>query len=158
MKKALGEVISQPTTGELEARIAKLEALVEQHHPTPKLETLQPYPVGTEVYSLQDLEGRNPFTVVGYLGRRILVRLSPGEPERSLPIGSVRPLKECPRAQPSPSQAFAGISDPKAREFFEGRRKAQIDAATKPFTPPIPHQERYGKTGTFVGGRLVYDD
>ena len=157
-KAAFAEVEKQQSTelSELLRRLSAIEQRLEKLDP-PK-QTLEPYPVLSQVYSVQDLEGRNPFTVIGYLGRRILVRLSPGEPARSLPLESVRRLEECPRAQPTPSQLFAGVKCPKARAEMEGRRQAKIDAITRPFAPPIPHQERYGKTGTFTGGRLVYDE
>ena len=144
MKKVLAEVINQPTISELETRISVLEARLEKLDPTPKRETLQPYPIGSQVYSVADLEGRHPLVVRGYdRPGCVLVTVLPGEPERSLPIKSVRPLQECPRAQPSPGEAFANMADPKAREFLEGRQKAQIEAATKPFTAPIPEQRRY---------------
>lgn len=167
MKKlALAEVIDQPATGELVARIsalearnAALEARLEKLDPTPKREKLEPYPVGSSVYSISDLEGRHPLVVRGYDRHgHVLVTVLPGEPERELPLESVRPLEQCPRAQPNPSQKFANIADKKAREFLQGREEARIAAITAPFVPPIPKQERYGRTGTFTGGRMVYDE
>lgn len=143
--KARGEVISQPTIGDLEARIAKLEALVEQHHPTPRIEMLQPYEIDSLVYSISDLAANYPMRVIGYdLAGRILILTPPDDPcPRSLPLESVRPLKQCPRAQPGPKEAFAGIADDKARAYFSNRRAAQVEAATRPFVAPLPVQRRY---------------
>jgi hypothetical protein len=158
--KKLAEVGSQEQVlSDLVARVDEMGKRIERIDPTPKLETLQPYPVGTQVYSVADLEGRYPLLVRGYdRPGHVLVTVLPGEPERSLPLESVRTLAQCPRATPAPGEAFANITDAKARAFFEGRRKAQIAAATKPFTPPIAAQERYGRTGTLSGGRMVYDE
>ena len=149
MKKAFAEVISQPTISELEARVAKLEALVEQHHPTPKIEALQPYAIDSNVYSLADPEARYPLRVLGYRGGRILLITSPGEPEREFPIESVVPFSKCRNAEINSERAYADMfsgMDPKTREYYEGRRKAQIAAKTGPALPPPPRQQRrYGE-------------
>jgi hypothetical protein len=97
-------------------------------------------------------------TVVGYRAGRIVVKVLPGEPERELHIQSVVPLERCSRAAPTPSQLFSNIADPKARAWFQGREKARVEAITKPFVPPILEQVRYGRTGTFTGGHVVYDE
>jgi hypothetical protein len=159
MKKAA--LIEQPNTSELEARIAALELRLEKLDPTPKREKLQPYPIGSSVYSISDLEGRNPFPVVGYEAGRILVVVSPGDAPRSLPIESVIPWEKCSHADPDTERAYEAMyarMDPKAREFQKSRRKAQLEAATRPSAPFIPSQDRYGRTGTFTGGRIVYDE
>jgi hypothetical protein len=144
MKKALAEVDMLQLISELQTRQAAMEARLEKLDPTPRLETREPYPVGSSVYSITDLEARHPLTVRGYdRPGRILVLMSAGEPERSLPLESVRPLEQCPRATPTPGQIYAHLDD-KTREYMEGRRTAEIEAKTKPFTPPIPHQQRYG--------------
>jgi hypothetical protein len=150
MKKAfaLAGVIDnrQQLTPELETRLAAIEARIEKFDPTPKLETLQPYPVGSNVYSISDLEGRHPLVVRGYdRPGHILVMVTPNDPERSLPLKSVRPLDKCPRAQPSPSQRFANVADQTTREFLEGREAARIAATTVPFDapPPLRTQRRY---------------
>lgn len=151
MKKAIAEVDMQQLVSELQTRLAAsetrqaaIEARLEKFDPTPKLETLQPYPVGSNVYSISDLEGRHPLVVRGYDRHgHVLVTVLPGDPDRSLPIESVRPLEGCPHAQPSPSQKFANIADKKAREFLQGREEARIAAITAPFVPPVQTQKRY---------------
>jgi hypothetical protein len=146
MKKALAEVIDQPTTGELETRISALEARLEKLDPTPKLETLEPYPVGSNVYSVCDMEARNPFVVRGYRNGRILVIVSPGEPERGLPIESVIPFAKCQNGETNSEQAHADIygrMDPKTREFYEGRRNAEIAARKNEPAPPPPRQQKW---------------
>jgi hypothetical protein len=166
MKKAVAEVDSRQQLtelGELVERlveqVAAMTVRIEKLDPTPKREKLEPWPVDSNVYSVSDLEGRYPLVVRGYDRHgRVLVTFLPGEPERSLPIESVRPIEECSRAQPSPDQAFANVKCPKARAFMVGRRNAQIEAATRPSAPFIPEQVRYGRTGTFTGGRAVYDE
>jgi hypothetical protein len=149
MKKA--EVVgNQQLTPEVEARFAAMEtrqaaieARLEMLDPTPKLETLQPYLVGTQVYSVADLEGRHPLIVRGYdRPGFVLLTVLPSEPDRSLPLQSVRPLEQCPRAQSTPAQRFARM-DPKTRAFYEGRETARVAAITAPFVPPIPEQKRY---------------
>lgn len=143
MKKAF-EVINRPTIDELETRISALEARLEKLDPSPKIETLQPHPIGASVYSVSDLEARYPIQVVGYdRAGHILVLTNPDDPcPRSLPLASVRTLEECPNAAPTPSQAFAKL-DRKAREFYEGRRAAQIAAKVAPPPPERPKQRRY---------------
>jgi hypothetical protein len=146
---------------EVKATQVAILARLERLDPTPRRETLEPYPVGSNVYSVADAEGRHPFKVLGYRGGRISLITSPGEPARELPIESVIPWEKCSRADPDTERAYEAMyarMDPKAREFQKARRKAQLEAATRPSAPFIPQQERYGKTGTFVGGRLVYDE
>jgi hypothetical protein len=140
MKKAVVEVDKQQLTSELETRIAALEARIEKLDPTPSLKTREPYPVGSQVYSVQDLEGRHPATVVGYRSGQIIVAFSPDEPERQLQIASVRPLEECPRAEGPPSYAHL---DEKTREYMRGRRAAELAARTTRVAPPPPKQRRY---------------
>jgi hypothetical protein len=157
MKKVLAEVIDQPTTGELQTRISVLEARIEKLDPSPKIETLEPYLVGSNVYSISDLEGRYPLAVVGYdrgTGR-ILVLVSPDDAgPRSLPLESVRPLEQCPRAQPTPSQKYEHIADQKLRAELEFREAARFAATTRPASssPPIRAQERYGPTREWGSG------
>jgi hypothetical protein len=146
---------------EVKATQVAILARLERLDPTPKLEVREPYLVGSNVYSICDVEARNPLQVVGYRSGRILVIVVPGEPARELPIESVIPWEKCSRADPDTERAYEAMyarMDPKAREFQKGRRKAQLEAATRPFVPPIPAQERYGKTGTFAGGRVIYDE
>ena len=120
----------------------RLDEFERRLNPTPKL--LEPHPVGSVVFSIVDVEARNPWTVAGYRSGRILVISSPDEPQRELPIASVVRRQECKLAQPISSQKYAHIAEPKLRAFLEGRDKAQLEAKTKPFTPPIAAQERYG--------------
>lgn len=148
MKKPI-EVDNQPLAelvgrllAERDARISALEARIEKLDPTPKLETLQPYRVGSIVYSIVDLGATNPFTVTGYRAGRILVMGSTDDAERSLSLASVVPLERCPNAAPTPAQAFANL-DPKTREFYEGRRKAEIAAKVTPPPPPPPKRSSW---------------
>jgi hypothetical protein len=143
-KAALAEVIDQPTS-ELETRVSALEARIEKLDPTPKLETLEPYPVLGNVYSVADLYARNPFVVRGYRNGRILVSCSPGEPERELPIESVIPFSKCRNAETDSEQAHADMyakMDPRTREFYEGRRNAEIAALKRNELPPWPRPTR----------------
>lgn len=149
MKKA--EVGNQQLT--LEARVAAIEATqaailarLEKLDPKPPIAVREPYSVGSTVYSVADLEARYPIVVRGYRNGRILVETSPGEPEREWPLESVIPLAKCRNATPTPEkldEQIDGHLDPKTREYYLGRRKAQLEAATKPSGPFIPTQRRY---------------
>jgi hypothetical protein len=150
MKKVTAEVDMQQLISELQTRQAALEARVEKLDPTPKLQVREPYPEGSRVYSIADPEARSPFTVVGYPGPgRILVIAVHGEPARELSLASVVPLASCKNAQLTPDQVHEELyahMDPKTREYWEGRRTAEIEAKTTPFTPPLLPQRRYGPT------------
>jgi hypothetical protein len=142
MKKPLIEAHNEQLGKQLEARLAAVEQRLERIDPRPKIETRQPFRVGDEVFSIVDLEGRNPLRIVGYDENDRVLVLVPGEDwPRALPIQAVRPLSECPRADPA--RALSTIADPAAREFFDGRRRAETEAKTKPFTAPVPQQQRY---------------
>lgn len=146
MKKALAEVDMLKLISELQTRQAAMEARLEKLDPTPKLQTLQPYRIDVdEVFSIIDLEARYPLLVRGYPRPGFIsVTVLAGEPERELPLQSVRPREKCPRAETTPTEAFEHLADPTAREFFEGRQKAQIAARTTTLPlPPLPKQRRW---------------
>lgn len=149
MKKVI-EVDKQQLASPLEARIAALEARVEKLDPRPRQEVLEPYGINEQVYSVVDLEARNPLRVCGYDHRTgsVLIMLNPGDPAGPRPVSlrSVRRLEQCPRAQPGPDQLASHITDQKTTEFWQGRRRAQTEAKTSPILPPPPpRQRRYGE-------------
>jgi hypothetical protein len=113
----------------LEERLAKLD-------PPKPVSVIQPYEIGETVYSVADLEGDVPLTVVGYDGHRAGRVLIAGDGDvqpRSFPLASVHPLEKCRLAASRPSQ----IQDPVARAFFEGRNEAR-----KPKPEPVPVQKQ----------------
>lgn len=128
---------------ERDARIAALERRLAILDP-PKPPPVDPFPIGSAVYSVIDLEARHDLIVRGFhRPGYITVTVLPGEPDRELPLQSVRQRNRCPHAETSPSEAFSNIADPKARAFFESRERARVEATTKPWSEPIAEQRRY---------------
>jgi hypothetical protein len=144
MKKATEVGNQQQVIRDLVEQVDEIKRRLERIDPSPTLKTLEPYPVGSIVYSIIDLEAHNPMTVISYRAGRITVMSSPGEAPRDFPIASVIPLAKCKNAQLGTDQVYADVADPKLRTYLQGRHEAQVEAKTKPFTPPLPEQHRYG--------------
>ena len=127
MKKASTEVDKQHLAPELETRLAAMEARLEKLDPTPKLETIEPYGIGTIVYSISDSGASFSFVVKGYDHRagRILVQHD-NDPERALALESVQPLSKCRNAQPTPEQI-----DEQLYGHLDPRRANTVWAAKK---------------------------
>ena len=45
---------------------------------------------------------------------------------------------------PVPARSLRILRTKRHESFLQGRQEARIEAKTKPFTPPIPEQRRYG--------------
>jgi hypothetical protein len=139
-KSSVVEVSNQRPEDGLEARIAALEAALasvlerlEKLDPSPRIEDIEPYPIGSEIYSVSDLEGQYPWTVQGYDRRRpgwILVQTPHDGGPRCLPLASVQPLSKCSRADAN--RVVNEIADPVTREWCRLRRAAEVDAITRP--------------------------
>jgi hypothetical protein len=151
MKKLAVEVAPQldvaAELAQIKATQSAILARLEKLDPTPKLETIEPYAVGSTVYHVSDTSASYPFTVVGYDHRacRILVQ-GADDMERRWPLESVQSFDKCQNASQTSEQAereaYKNL-DPATREFILGRKRAQIDAIIKPSAPSLRPQYRY---------------
>jgi hypothetical protein len=133
MKKQATET-SDLRLQEIESRLAKLD-------PPPAVEVIQPYEIGSTVYSVVDREGTYPFTVMGYdRAGRILVQGEDDTEPRSWPLASANPLEKCRGA--IPGRVVPQALDLSAKEYWEGKRAAEAAAKAPAPTPP-PKEPKY---------------